>query len=738
MKKRMLVEEQESISGDLEYQTFSYSRPTIITKPSGFSISLNDDDDDSAISVSSCETSEYNGDATSTYGVEEPLLFPKRKVLKPPTQLGRQYSTMAVASASICLKPGELKNSLFLDLNSTDMGCESAQSSARSGASFLSVQSREQGMQTLKRAAGFKKGLSSRLLKGLQSSNNLLNGLANFGQTIESEYCEGETEAESEQAIDYTHDAFDLVSDLQVYGSVMNGYTENDAPLMQEESEELNSAIDQMMLCGFPIIIFNEKFEIEYLNPESEKLFGIHSFVALGENLSKYVDEQSIMDIQMEIERFTGSLNSWDITETHCASHGLPYSIARKEERSRRRRKLLVRDLKLTCYSNVLKKSFPCHGKVVTVKKTGTIHYCLYIQQCKTSEEDEKLMKNKTICDSITELSVIPIIAITQEGIIQVFNHSAVNVFGYQKYEVLGKNIKMLCNSSDRRKHDYYLERYMRTGQKKVIDSVRFLKAEGKCGRILSIETRISEVIDPKSQKSHFIGFIRDTGMVATKEEQLTRITDRIFPKNIAQRLSMGLKVIDSIVCCTLLYCDIVGFTKLTSDMNPTSVIKMLHDIFENFDDLCSSNKLEKIKTIGDCYFLAGGLYHSSSYDEPKHAEQCVKCGFEMIKSIEKFNEKRAFLGGGNYPNKIGVRIGIHTSTNITAAVVGKFKQSFDLFGEGVSLCNSIEANGRMNQLHISEETFKMLHPSTRQLFEPNLSSSQLNGQLVNTFLSKS
>ena len=66
----------------------------------------------------------------------------------------------------------------------------------------------------------------------------------------------------------------------------------------------------------------------------------------------------------------------------------------------------------------------------------------------------------------------------------------------------------------------------------------------------------------------------------------------------------------------TVLFADIVGFTVLSSSMSPHAVVSMLDGLFSDFDDLVGARHLEKIKTIGDAYMVAGGLDDRADYDD--------------------------------------------------------------------------------------------------------------------------
>jgi adenylate cyclase len=87
------------------------------------------------------------------------------------------------------------------------------------------------------------------------------------------------------------------------------------------------------------------------------------------------------------------------------------------------------------------------------------------------------------------------------------------------------------------------------------------------------------------------------------------RLLLNILPAPVAERLEQGEKTLaDGFPAATVMFADLVDFTRVASQMTPQQVFGMLNDIFSAFDDLCDRFHLEKIKTIGDAYMVAGGL----------------------------------------------------------------------------------------------------------------------------------
>jgi adenylate cyclase len=187
-------------------------------------------------------------------------------------------------------------------------------------------------------------------------------------------------------------------------------------------------------------------------------------------------------------------------------------------------------------------------------------------------------------------------------------------------------------------------------------------------------------------------------------EERLDRAHERseelllnILPTTIAGRLKAnGGTIADGFAEVTVLFADIVGFTKLSSHLQPERVVAMLNELFCSFDDLAGAHGLEKIKTIGDCYMVAGGL------PEPRadHAEAVATMGLAMLAAVRDFNARRG--------ESLAIRIGIHSGP-VVAGVIGKRKFVYDMWGDTVNTASRMESHGLPNQVQISDECRRQL-----------------------------
>ena len=126
-----------------------------------------------------------------------------------------------------------------------------------------------------------------------------------------------------------------------------------------------------------------------------------------------------------------------------------------------------------------------------------------------------------------------------------------------------------------------------------------------------------------------------------------------------------------------------------------------LNELFTVFDGLAERHRLEKIKTIGDAYMVAGGLPEP----RPDHAEAVA----EMALAMQR--EMRGRLDRSGRP--LALRIGIDTGP-VVAGVIGRHKFSYDLWGDTVNTASRMESHGVAGQIQVTERTYKRLRDHYR------------------------
>ncbi|RTL80390.1 MAG: HAMP domain-containing protein [Hyphomicrobiales bacterium] len=175
------------------------------------------------------------------------------------------------------------------------------------------------------------------------------------------------------------------------------------------------------------------------------------------------------------------------------------------------------------------------------------------------------------------------------------------------------------------------------------------------------------------------------------ERDRSDKLLRNILPAVIAERLQNGEEMIaDTYPEVTVLFADIVGFTSVAAKLGPYETVRMLNDIFGRFDELVESYHLEKIKTIGDCYMVVGGVPDRT----PLHCQRIAQFALDAIKTIDAYSK--------NFPMPLEIRIGVHTGT-VVAGVVGKRKFSYDLWGEVVNMASRYQSTGQPNKIHVSD-----------------------------------
>jgi adenylate cyclase len=195
---------------------------------------------------------------------------------------------------------------------------------------------------------------------------------------------------------------------------------------------------------------------------------------------------------------------------------------------------------------------------------------------------------------------------------------------------------------------------------------------------------------------------------VVAEQKVSERLLHNVLPHAIAERLkgrpdvtaeNFTEVIADSFPAVTVLFADIVGFTKFSEGVSAEELVNVLNDIFSRFDSIADARGLEKIKTIGDSYMAAAGLPVAVA----DHAERAAHMALDILEVMDRLNKQG--------PHQLKIRIGLSTGSAV-AGVIGKRKFLYDLWGDVVNTASRMESHGVSGRIQLTDSTRQRLEES--------------------------
>lgn len=191
--------------------------------------------------------------------------------------------------------------------------------------------------------------------------------------------------------------------------------------------------------------------------------------------------------------------------------------------------------------------------------------------------------------------------------------------------------------------------------------------------------------------------------LLRIEQEKSESLLLNILPAPIARRLkdSQGI-IADGFADVTVMFADIVDFTRLSAELPPKAMVELLNEIFSRFDALAHEHRLEKIKTVGDAYLVAGGLLEHDgvnfAVDARDYTEATLRLALDMRHYTDALaREKRMDLA---------IHIGI-CSGPVVAGVIGTRKFIYDLWGDTVNTASRITDEARAGIILVDAATYR-------------------------------
>lgn len=175
-------------------------------------------------------------------------------------------------------------------------------------------------------------------------------------------------------------------------------------------------------------------------------------------------------------------------------------------------------------------------------------------------------------------------------------------------------------------------------------------------------------------------------------------LLQNLLPASIAARLKDNPSAIiaDDFDMISILFADVVNFTPASAARRPQEVIEFLGRLFGEFDDLAQKYGLEKIKTIGDCYMVAGGMPEKSEH----HIQAMADMALEMIAASERLTSE--------FNDGMSIRIGLHVGPAM-AGVIGQKKPYYDVWGDTINVASRLESSSVPGRIQITPEVRSIL-----------------------------
>jgi len=215
------------------------------------------------------------------------------------------------------------------------------------------------------------------------------------------------------------------------------------------------------------------------------------------------------------------------------------------------------------------------------------------------------------------------------------------------------------------------------------IISTTIMLFEGKLIRVEEENKKLESTVKERTKE------------LEAEKNRSERLLLNILPKEIAKELTANP---DSTIAkeypnVTVLFTDIVGFTKISGEMTAEEVVTMLNKMFTMFDERAQREGIEKIKTIGDAYMAAAGLTLERANDG---AAKMIRFARGLLQDVSAFNETSNI--------KLQIRLGINSGA-LVAGVIGKTKFIYDIWGDTVNVASRMESTGLPMKIHVTETT---------------------------------
>jgi len=189
----------------------------------------------------------------------------------------------------------------------------------------------------------------------------------------------------------------------------------------------------------------------------------------------------------------------------------------------------------------------------------------------------------------------------------------------------------------------------------------------------------------------------RQHALVEIERNKSDQLLKSLLPEHVAERLKRNPGTIaDGFADVSLMVADVVGFTRLAEELTPKQVVSFLESVFSRFDELTDKYALDKIKTIGDAYLVAGGL----EGDDTDYVDRTANMALDMIEIARSDPGLR----------RHGLQLHVAIATGpIIAGVIGSKRFMYDVWGDTVNIAFRLTGEAANDTIVVDKTTYRRI-----------------------------
>eukprot|EP00968_Pinguiococcus_pyrenoidosus_P013000 scaffold1166_cov261-Pinguiococcus_pyrenoidosus.AAC.29 len=194
---------------------------------------------------------------------------------------------------------------------------------------------------------------------------------------------------------------------------------------------------------------------------------------------------------------------------------------------------------------------------------------------------------------------------------------------------------------------------------------------------------------------------------------------DKLLPPSVVNEMVSKKSIVDDFPSVTVLFADLVGFTKFSASVTATELVVFLNNLYDAFDVVLSEYGMYRVEIIGDALFAVAGC--PLEYVDHLHPLRAALTAQGLLYELDKINQMEE---EANSQRRFNLRVGIHTGP-VVGAVVGKKDPRYHVFGATVTKAELMEQNSMPGRIHCSKETFEAMHGLMHGAYEGMLSCEE-------------